>query len=290
MNSVVAYLQGGLGNQAFIYAAARALSLRTGASLLLDGGYFLDDKTYHRAFSLAPFGMELTSASPSFSTRLLRRFRYALLRDHVSHVGNYCCDKRPFRWRPLPGNWQGTLTLDGYFQSEKYFFDARKQIFVDFTLQDASWLESDSLAQKIRSSANSIFMHVRTYKDIPGKEDGSRALKNIQYYYNALTYLKGMLGRASVFVFSDEIEWARANVVKEIPGFKFIYADAHSTQIRDFMLMRLCQHGITANSSYSWWASWLGEQEHGGIRIRLDKRVMNDDFWPERWIPISRKA
>ena len=88
MNSVVAYLQGGLGNQAFIYAAARALSLRTGASLLLDGGYFLDDKTYHRAFSLAPFGMELTSASPSFSTRLLRRFRYALLRDHVSHVGN----------------------------------------------------------------------------------------------------------------------------------------------------------------------------------------------------------
>lgn len=287
---VCAYLQGGLGNQAFIYAAARALSLRTGAGLSLDGNYFLDDKTYRRAFSLAPFGKELTSPCSSFPTRLLRRTRYALLRDRVSRIGNYCCEKRPFKYRPLPVDWQGTLTLDGYFQSEKYFFDARKQILVDFSLQDASWLEPDPLAQRIRSSANSVFLHVRSYKDIPGKEDGSRALKNVQYYSNALAYLKGKLGCATVFVFSDEIEWARANVVKEIPGFRFIYADAHSTQIRDFMLMRLCQHGIAANSSYSWWASWLGEQERGGIRIRLGKRVMNDDFWPERWIPISREA
>lgn len=51
------------------------------------------------------------------------------------------------------------------------------------------------------------------------------------------------------------------------------------------MLMR---HGVVANSSFSWWAGWLGEMESPAncIRIRLDIRCMNDDYWPERWIAV----
>jgi hypothetical protein len=120
-------------------------------------------------------------------------------------------------------------------------------------------------------------------------ENGSRALKNIVYYRNALDYMKGMLGSGTVFVFSDDIEWAKGNVIKEIPHFRFVYSLPGASQLRDFILMRLCRHSIAANSSYSWWATWLGEKEHGGIRIRLGKRVLNDDFWPERWIPILRE-
>ena len=288
MNTISAYLQGGLGNQAFIYAAAKALSLRTGAKLILDGNYFLDDKIYRRTFALDSFGIERPSVCSTCFTRLFRHLRYAILRDHTTRIGNYCCDRRPFRYRPLPTQWRGNLVLDGYWQSERYFDDCRKQILADFTLHDALWLDADPLAEMIRSADNSIFLHVRSYKDIPGMEDGSRALKNIQYYRNALDYLKGALSRGTVFVFADDIEWARANVVRESSCFRFVYSNPDSSQLRDFMLMRLCQHSIAANSSYSWWASWLGEQVRGGIRIRLDKRVMNDDFWPERWIPIAR--
>ena len=293
MKIITAYLQGGLGNQSFIYAAARALALRSDAKLMLDVSSFLDDKVYHRAFALEPYQLMDNSyrlLDAPLRTRLFRRVRYVFLRNHMSRIGNYCCDRRPFKYRPLPVQWRGNLVLDGYWQSEKYFYDYRNQILADFSLRDADWIVHDPIAQKILASRNSIFLHVRSYKDIPGKEDGSRALKNILYYRNALAYLKGVLANGTVFVFSDDVEWARANIVKEDPVFKFVYADASSTQLRDFMLMRLCAHGIAANSSYSWWANWLGEQDHGGVRIRLGKRVMNDDFWPERWIPISREG
>ena len=291
MNKISSYLQGGLGNQAFIYAAARALSLRTGTELSFFGDYFLEDKVYKRSLSLNAFDCAIGGVETHGKlVRFAEMVRYRLFRNRFSRIGNYCCDRRPYKYRPLPMQWRGNLILDGYWQSEKYFDDCRMQILSDFALRDASWLASDPLAEEICVAENSVFLHVRSYKDIPGKEDGSRALKNIQYYRNALDYLKGVLSRGTVFVFSDDVEWAKANVVRETPCFKFVYSNPDSSQLRDFMLMRLCQHSIAANSSYSWWASWLGEQEHGGIRIRLGKRVMNDDFWPERWVPISREG
>ena len=145
MNEVKAYLQGGLGNQCFIYAAARAAALRTGAELVLDGSYFLDDKIYRRKFALDAFSLRTPSLCVSAlkAIRLFRRLRYVLLRDRVSRFGNYVCDRRPFKFRPLPDSWNGTLTLDGYFQSEKYFYDQREQLLKDFTLKDDSWLGSD---------------------------------------------------------------------------------------------------------------------------------------------------
>ena len=81
MKRVIAYLQGGLGNQCFIYAAARAAALRTGAELILDGSCFLADKIYRRKFSLEPFGIVESSDSSLFLTRIFRRYRYVLLRD-----------------------------------------------------------------------------------------------------------------------------------------------------------------------------------------------------------------
>lgn len=296
MRIVKAYLQGGLGNQCFIYAAARAAALRTGAELVLDGSYFLDDKIYRRKFALDAFSLRTPRLCVSAlkAIRLFRRLRYALLRDRVSRLGNYVCDKRPFKFRPLPGSWHGTLTLDGYFQSEKYFYDQREQILKDFTLKDDSWLGSDWLAQEIAKTEHSIFLHVRSYKEVPGKENGECALQLIDYYRNAIDYVNTHIPSGRLFVFSDDIEWAKHHVLscaQQTSRLPITFNDAASSQLRDFTLMRMCRHGIVADSSFSWWAGWLGEQERlkrGGsaIRIHVNRLVLNADFWPDRWIAI----
>ena len=292
---VRAYLKGGLGNQCFIYAAARAAVLRTGSELLLDGSYFKEDKVYRRSFSLDCFNYAGTKvADASRAERMFRKVRYALLRDRRQRLGNYCCDMRPFRYRPLPKDWCGTLVLDGYFQSERYFSDVREHILADFTLKDATWLESDPLANQIRTAEHSIFLHVRSYKEVPGKEDGRCAMWLVRYYRDALLRLEGELPSGRVFVFSDDIEWARVNVLAGIEGksrLEFVFNGAGSSQERDFALMRLCRHGILADSSFSWWAGWLGEQECmqkgvKSLRLHVDKYVLNADFWPERWVAI----
>lgn len=298
MRKIVANLRGGLGNQCFIYATARALTLKTNSMLVLDDGYFLDDTIYHRSFSLEPFAlMSIISARQTklFSERFLLRTLYWAFQGRLSRLGNTIYDKRPFRYRVLPISWHGTLTLDGYWQSEKYFYDVREQILADFTLRDVSWLKDDAVANQIAAVENSVFLHVRSYKEVPGKEGGECALRMADYYQNALARLQGEIGGGTVFVFSDDIEWTKAKFIRrwceDFSKFEFCVSDGESSQLRDFTLMRMCKHGIVADSSFSWWAGWLGEQERimkgeMPIRLRVNRRVMNDDFWPERWRAI----
>ena len=294
MKTVNAYLQGGLGNQCFIYAVARAVALRAGAELVLDGSYFLDDKIYRRTYALDVFKTSNFKLQTS-NSRLqvsLRRLRYALLRDRVFRIGNYVCDKRPFKFRTLPDNWHGVLTL----QSEKYFYGQREQILKDFTLKDDSLLVSDRIALEIAKAEHSIFLHVRSYKEVPGKDGGECALRMAQFYLGALERLKVEIGRGTIYVFSDDIEWTKVVFLPRwqecFPQFEFKAVDSESSQLRDFTLMRMCKHGIVADSSFSSWGGWLGEQDRLAkgdkpLRIRINRRVMNDDFWPERWVAID---
>lgn len=310
--NVVAYLQGGLGNQCFIYAIARAVALRGEHALSLSLDYLADDRVYKRKLALEQFECRYEMRSLSLKIfRVVRALRYKLLRDwrnggekKCARIGNYCWDARPYRFRSLPMEWRGTLTLDGYWQSEKYFYDVREQLLRDFQLTEVGWLTGDGIAQQIRSAENSVFLHVRSYKEVPGKEDGQCAQQMSDYYRRAVSYIVEHVASPSFFVFSDDICFAREllSSLFEALGVQLpIYVEPlvclpesaalPSNQIRDFTLMRLCKHGIIADSSFSWWAGWLGEQERimkgeNPIRIRVNRRVMNDDFWPERWVVI----
>lgn len=311
---VKAYLQGGLGNQCFIYATARALTFRKGLELLLSLDYLADDWRYKRKLALGPFDcVYITEDLASRVYRIVKAFRYKALRDcswgcrsGCARIGNYCWDARTFRFRALPKKWCGTLSLDGYWQSEKYFYDIREQLLKDFCLKDDAWVIHDPVAQQICSIENPVFLHVRSYKEVPGREDGRWALQMIDYYRRAIDFMVEYVDHPVFFIFSDDILIARkllSSLPSALPASSYVYVEPRritgttdgysypSDQIRDFTLMRLCKHGIVADSSFSWWAGWLGEQVRlmkgeNPIRIHINRRVMNDDFWPERWVAI----
>jgi len=55
-------------------------------------------------------------------------------------------------------------------------------------------------------------------------------------------------------------------------------------------LMSKCRHGIGANSSFSWWANWLGEYP-GRICVAPKKWFVKDDLdtrdlIPDRWVTL----
>lgn len=56
--------------------------------------------------------------------------------------------------------------------------------------------------------------------------------------------------------------------------------------IDELMLMKNCKHIIAANSTFSWWASWLNENTDA-MHICPAKRYGNANMIPDNWIKIS---
>ena len=188
------------------------------------------------------------------------------------------------------------IILDGYWQSERYFIENMRRIVRDLMIKERKLYDCDPLAGRIRSEEHSVFLHIRSYREVPGRGDGSAALP-VSYFQNALAFIRGHLNRkVAVFVFSDDVDWALSQLHFP-PELNPVFVnhtgdDSEGNTLRDFHLMRLCKHGIVANSSFSWWAGWLGEQDallrgERPIRVRVNMRCMNDDYWPYRWVEVN---
>ncbi len=85
---------------------------------------------------------------------------------------------------------------------------------------------------------------------------------------------------AQVLIFSDDPAWCRAN----LPGRVVDEKDP----VEAFKLMASCTHHVIANSSFSWWAAWLGEK---GTVVAPSRWIKGNDavtkqIVPDRWITV----
>ena len=129
------------------------------------------------------------------------------------------------------------------------------------------------------ASAGSVAVHVRRtdYLDIPAFQ-----VNDESYYHDSMDELRARLPNARFYVFSDDTEWCRREFRN--PDTEVIDSGALAANpLHDLYLMSLASHHIIANSSYSWWAAWLGDKP--------DQQVI----MPERWFahgiiaPMSEK-
>ena len=73
---------------------------------------------------------------------------------------------------------------------------------------------------------------------------------------NALQSLCERVKQPRLFVFGDDLDWAR----RELPlaeGTQFVEHNGDDRNVEDLWLMTRCRHAIVANSSFSWWGAWL---------------------------------
>jgi hypothetical protein len=72
--------------------------------------------------------------------------------------------------------------------------------------------------------------------------------------------MKQFSGRPLFLFFTDDIAWCRA-----VFRGRSVQVCEETDTIRAFALMSSCDHFVIANSTYSWWAAWLGERS--GTRV-----------------------
>jgi hypothetical protein len=179
--------------------------------------------------------------------------------------------------------------LDGYWQSEKYFEETRKELQEDLLLKEPLEGKNKELAARM-SSEDSVSIHVRKgdYLSIPANQALFQTLDS-SYYLEALEKICKDVPSPRLYVFSDDPYWFRSEVKTDLP-VEYIYGNSGKNSYLDMQLMSLCKHNIIANSSFSWWGAWLNRNGDKKV-IAPEKWFRNNvkdssDLVPKSWIRI----
>ena len=162
--------------------------------------------------------------------------------------------EKRFEYDPIPQ--VDGIDLYGYFQSEKYFSDHQDTIkgWFNFAIGIKTQL-SHKYESILKDRVCSVHVRRTDYLNLSQYHPPL----GMGYYLSAIE----AAGRDMKFlVFSDDIQWCKEN-----PGFKgdnILFVEGNSAA-QDMCLMSWCNDHIIANSSFSWWGSWLCEGK--------DKRV-----------------
>lgn len=291
-NMIVSRIIGGLGNQMFQYAIARSISIRNSIPLYLDLSGF---KNYgrHQGFQFEQiFDIKYHIATINTLREVLGWQSTPLVRRVLARPEMKLFRNENFVVEPYHNYWTGIKKirspayLMGYWQSEKYFSDIANTIRQDFTFKD-SLSEENTKVLKCIQSGNAISIHVRRgdYINLPNAA-ATHGSMTIDYYKRAVKYVMCRVGKPIFFIFSDDIQWAKANILIDAPCF-FIENNIGNKSFVDMHLMSKCQHHIIANSSFSWWGAWLNSDTNK-IVVAPKKWFLIDldtsDLIPERWV------
>ena len=265
-------LMGGLGNQLFQYAAGRRLAERLGTELVLDVGWFRHEGSrlaVHRDFELGSFGLDfrIVELEPGtvarWEARRWRRPKGALSvvrqRENDNAVDERVLDAR-----------DDTLLI-GYWQSERYFADVRDLIRGDLALDNGE--DATAVSVHVRRGDYAATPVTRQFHGLLGED----------YYRRALELVRGRVPDARVLAYSDDPEWVREHLDSCGPLTLATTGNAHE----DLRAMSGARHHVVANSSFSWWAAWLGERDDSVVVAPqawfAAESVEEGDIVPSRW-------
>lgn len=296
MNRIIIRIKGGLGNQLFCYAAARRLALVNNAELVIDDRTgFARDYIYHRHYNLDHFNIPCRMASPTERLEPFERIRRGMLKwmSKNQQFTERCYleqDGLDFDPRLLSLRVNGTLYLDGYWQSEDYFKDFEQTIRKELQIIPPVDDLNSQIVEKVRN-CNSVALHFRWFE-----KPGSSPLQNLSfdYYARAISLMETKVQEPHYFVFSDNPEAVRV-ILKIIPEKRFTIVSHNigdNMAYADLWLMSECQHFITANSTFSWWGAWLSNHNS---KIIITPAFIGDgikSYWnfsgliPKMWIQV----
>lgn len=280
---IITTISDGLGNQLFMYAAGYALAKKRGVPLWLEISrtetdalrrFELDKLNIACSKILSVHGLHwLPMMRPLGKLRrhmLKSRFRYYREREQFVYDENLL--QQP----------DGTY-LHGYWQHHSYFHHLREELRRLFTPAVRFGEAYDSWLPQL-AKRNSVSVHVR-------RGDYVKIGCSISpgYYREAVLRMQELHRDSVFFIFSDDVQYAHELFAGMNLPCTVVLAESPEPTLCDFFLMRHCHHHIIANSSYSWWAAYLGEDDATVIAPVLPP--WPTDFPLQEWhkIPADRQ-
>lgn len=176
-----------------------------------------------------------------------KHFKYGFNQSAVIKPFSKYSEKN-FHYTQIPK--YNNVNLYGYFQSIRYWEHCQRDIRQLFAPNEAiqAILDNDPIP------VNTCAIHVRR-TDYLQLNDYHPSLP-MDYYERAIKEINA----DRYLVFSDDPSWCKEQ--KMFDGFEFINS---GNDLLDFFMATQCDKFILANSSFSWWFSFLSKKENKRI-------------------------
>lgn len=291
-NNSVFYLNGGIGNQLFGYAAGKAFSKINNKNVVFDISNIERGFTNHGSsilslklnLQLAPSRSPLHQFFSKIENKIHRIFS-KLSRKHGAHCTQYHSDEIGYDSKLFYQQYASDFR--GYFQSWKYF----DLITENFPASDSILISpSDWLLDicKIAKKSEPIFMHVRRGDYLILSE--LYGLLDSEYYAKAIQRARDFFPNNPIWVISDDIDQARNLLESVVPtDTTWIKPPEGTDPVESLVLMSQGVANIIANSTFSWWGAMLNKESI--VTLAPDKwfKGMKDpaDLYPSNWLLVK---
>lgn len=246
---------GRTGNNLFQYAAGRVLAQRHGVPMVMDASWF-NGEGWSQVSCLRRLPLKAGVIRPlTLASRVLRKLT-------GKHYWEFCgvpviretVVDQSFNPRYLDA--PASCMLFGYFQSPLYFQGIEPLLREELRMDSLPW-QPDTLRTRDRIRGDrTVAVHIRR-TDYVG--NAPFEVCDLAYYRTAMGRLREHMEGLRFFLFSDDPAWCSQHLATDDvevcalpPGMRDPLHDLH--------LMAEAGHHIIANSSYSWWAAWLGKK------------------------------
>jgi hypothetical protein len=286
---ITCILKGGLGNQLFQIFAVMAYSIRYRVPFVFPYLLVVGEDNRRRTYwdTLLSGVKHYTNQDGLITNDTLSRFSV------YSGAHGY---------QEIAAGLYAPTTLDGYFQSWRYFSGEYSRIY--------EWLDIDGLKRALphidTGMAPTISVHFRVgdYATI----QCYHPVLPPEYYEHAIRHTIGIIENGAfshirVFYEAGDAEYV-ASVVRRLrdclpPTLTFSYVDTAIPDWQQMLMMSRCDHHVIANSTFSWWGAifsrnvidesdtrkvvcypsiWYGHQLY---------YIPVDDLFPANWTSID---
>lgn len=258
---------GRLGNQMFQYSTLRGISKNRGFD-----------------FSFPIYGNMVDEMGNDVRTELFECFKMESVEDKnigTLNSNNYVYERMHNFDESLYNECPDNVSLNGYFQTEKYFSNVEEELRKDFQFKDEIYGPCKEVFESLDSN-NILSLHVRRSDYLINPDH--HPLCAMKYYENAL---EKFCEFDKVIVFSDDTEWCKNQLF--FSDDKFLISESKNNHI-DLCLMSMCSGHIIANSSFSWWGAWLANskkvispKQWFGSAL---KGINTNDIYLREWIKL----
>ncbi|MDE6743064.1 MAG: alpha-1,2-fucosyltransferase [Lachnospiraceae bacterium] len=284
---VIAHMSGGFGNQLYSFAFGYSLAKNRGEEFWIDTA-IQDASWFFRNPDILKLNIEydkritykIGRTIPDRAVFNKLRFRKAIGWRTKKIMEKDIASEQ--EWFSYCKSQKGNIYVQGNWSMESLFLPVKSDILRMYTFREPLKGEAEKLADEIQSISNTVGVHYRR-----GDYVNIGISMKPSYYRNAMDKMAAMIKEPVFYCFSEDLDWVKEQF-KDYPyDIRYPKYESDDKGIDDFRLLSLCNHQITANSSYSWWAAYLNKNDNKEIICPCDW----DGGWslamyPEEWIKL----